>query len=109
MVCGYDPDQAQSTGGDTGSRSARSSHDQSGTTLVAEARPQQITDPDWVTAEPRPRLSYLGVAGVVAAILIAIGCLIFVTVVVLHRPVGAVQADAMSTRVVSVPDAAAVG
>jgi hypothetical protein len=79
-----------------------------GTTLVADARPQQIGEPDWVPAEPRRKLSYLGVVGLVTAILIAIGGLIFVTVLVLHRPIGTAQADALPAAVVSVRDAAAI-
>jgi hypothetical protein len=80
-----------------------------GTALVAEARPQHIGDPDWLPAEPRRKLSYLSVVGLVTAILIALGGLIFVTVMVLHRPIGTAQADAMPAAVVSVPAAAAIG
>lgn len=102
LACGYDPDLIQASRWNPGSPKAPA-----GTTLVAEARPQQMTDPDWVTPEPRRRLSYLGIAGLIGAILIAIGGLIFVTVMVLHRPVGSVQADAMPALHLSVRGAAA--
>jgi len=84
----------------------------SGMSDVAQARPQEMSDPDWAPAEPRRRMSYLGVAGLVAAIVIAIGTLILVTVLVLNRPIGTTQANAEGMpppASVSGPVAAATG
>jgi len=109
LACGYDPDRLQSSDRNPDSPPLHAPASHSGGTLVAEDRPQQMVDPDWVTTAPRPRLSYLRVAGLVAAILIALAGLIFVIVMVLHQPVGSVQADAMSVLALSVRDAAASG
>jgi hypothetical protein len=79
--------------------------------VVADARPQDMTDPDWATFEPPHRMSYLAVIGLIAAIVIAIGSLILVTVLVLHRPIGTTQANAsgLAPALVSGPAAAAAG
>ena len=83
-----------------------------GTSDVGQARPQAMADLDWVPAEPRQRMSYLGAAALVAAIVIALGTLILVTVLVLNRPIGTTQANAEGMPApasVSGPVAAAVG
>ena len=61
---------------------------------VDEAQPQEMQDPDWLAPAGRRRLSYLGVVGILVAILIAVGSVVWVTVLVLHRPVGTTQANA---------------
>ena len=78
---------------------------------VDDARPQTMTDPDWAPVEPRRRMSYLGVAGLIAAIVIAIGTLVLVTILVLNRPIGTTQANAAAIAPVAVsgPVAAAGG
>ncbi len=64
---------------------------------VEDARPQQISDPDWVQqAGPDRRLSHLATLGVLAAILVAVAGLVFVILMVLHQPVGATRSDALS-------------
>jgi hypothetical protein len=64
------------------------------TSGLTEARPQEMTDPDWVPVAARERMSYVGVIGLVAAIVIAVGGLILVMVLVLNRPIGTTQANA---------------
>ena len=139
MACGYDPDHLMPTGWTPGLASVGAVHRLAPVSSsvptavptpgprpttprpvaglltspgVADARPQEITDPDWVTLAPAKRMSYLGVIGLVAAIVIAIGSVILVTVLVLNRPIGTTQANAMGlapTAVVSGPVAAAAG
>ncbi|MGZ4695747.1 MAG: hypothetical protein ACXWCM_07150 [Acidimicrobiales bacterium] len=104
MSCGYDPEGLKPATWTAGSATAAAG----GTTTMArprtpvtasvveEARPQQISDPDWVPADPRRRLSYVATLGVLAAILIAVAALVFVILMVLHQPVGTTRADALS-------------
>jgi hypothetical protein len=109
MACGFDPEGLKPTGWvaptATTARAA-------GTTMapprpvvtatqVEDARPQQISDPDWVPSGPRRRLSYMATLGVLAAILVAVAGLVFVILMVLHQPVGSTQADALSLRPLS--------
>jgi hypothetical protein len=67
-------------------------------TLVAEARPQAMEDPDWVQAPVRSRLSYLGMAALLAVILAAIAGVVVVMIIVLHHPVATTSADALGLR-----------
>jgi hypothetical protein len=120
MACGYDPELLKPLGWVAPGPSVASAH---GTTTapprpvtaatpVEDARPQAITDPDWVQSAPRRRLSYVATMGVVAAILVAVVGLVFVVLMVLNQPVGTAQADAMSiapasSTALSVPAATA--
>ncbi len=121
MSCGFDPEGLKPTGWLAPASTATATV-ASGTTLapprpvvtataVEDARPQQISDPDWVQTGSRHRLSYLATVGVVAAILVAVAGLVFVVLTVLHEPVGSTQADALSLRpptaTLSVPVASA--
>jgi hypothetical protein len=104
MSCGYDPEGLRPAGWTAGSNGSASGGTATmapyravvATTVVADARPQQISDPDWVPAAPRRRLSYVATLGVLAAILVAVAGLVFVVLMVLHQPVGTTRADALS-------------
>jgi len=106
MACGYDPEGLRPTGWSAPTTMAASG----GTatmvaarpavtaTLVEDARPQEINDPDWVQHRPRRRLSYVATFGVLAAILVAVAGLVFVILMVLNQPVGTTRADALPFR-----------
>jgi hypothetical protein len=72
-------------------------------TTIADVRPQQISDPDWVQPPPRRRLSLLATAGVLAAIVVAVAGLVFVILMVLHQPVGTTRADTQAVVGLSAP------
>ena len=77
---------------------------------VGDVRPQAMADPDWLPEEPPRRLSWLGLAGIMVAIAVALGALVLVIVIVLHRPVGTTGADALAPRApLSEPVAAPAG
>lgn len=63
--------------------------------MVHEAKPQVMEDPDWVVTPPRGRLSYVGMAALLAIILAAVAGVVVVIVMVLHHPVGSTSADAL--------------
>ena len=67
-------------------------------TLVHEAKPQEMENPDWVKVPVKGRLSYLGMAALLAVILAAIAGVVVVMIIVLHHPVGTTSADALGTR-----------
>lgn len=101
MACGFDPEGLKPTGWIAPMATASGTtmappRPVVGATLVEDARPQAISDPDWVQSAPRRRLSYVATMGVVAAILVAVVGLVFVILMVLNQPVGTTQADAMS-------------
>src|SRR3954447_8525938 len=110
MSCGSDPEGLKPTGWlPPASTATASATVAAGTTLapprpvvttthVEDARPQLISDPDWVQTGSRHRLSYMATVGVLAAILVAVAGLVFVILMVLHQPVGTKQADALSVR-----------
>ena len=52
------------------------------------AGPQEMHDPDWVQAPPRGKLSMVAMIGLLAVVVAAVGGLIVVTLLVLHRPIG---------------------
>jgi hypothetical protein len=120
MSCGFDPEGLKPSGWMAPHPTIPPA---SGTTMapprpvvtathVENARPQQISDPDWVQTDPRRRLSYLATFGVVAAILVAVVGLVFVILMVLNQPVGSTRADAASlhpptSRTLSAPAATA--
>jgi hypothetical protein len=103
MGCGYDPTGARPAAGET----PVATRDGVGTwqaprppgdtrtgvtrvtTLVGPdaARPQEMRDPDWVEVAPR-RLPIPALVGLVAVVAAAIGALVLVTLIVLHRPIG---------------------
>jgi hypothetical protein len=60
------------------------------TTLVGPgaAQPQEMRDPDWVQAPPHRRLPIPALIGLLAVVAAAIGALVVVTLLVLHRPIG---------------------
>lgn len=60
------------------------------TTLVGPgvAQPQEMRDPDWVQAPPHRRLPIPAFIGLLIVVAAAIGALVVVTLLVLHRPIG---------------------
>ena len=109
MACGFDPAGLKPIGWKPGTPtpvSAATVAPQAAAlgataTLVQEARPQEIEDPDWVQAPARGRLSYLGMAALLAVILAAIAGVVVVMIIVLHHPVGTTSADALGLRAVT--------
>ena len=104
MSCGFDPEGLKPSGWITPQATAAVA---AGTTMapprpvvtataVEDARPQEISDPDWVQTGSRRRLSYVATLGVLAAILVAVAGLVFVILMVLKQPVGSTRADALS-------------
>ena len=69
-------------------------------TLVREAQPQEMSDPDWVQTAPKGRVSYLTMLGLLAVILIAITGVVVVILMVLNHPVGTTSADALGRSAV---------
>ena len=60
------------------------------TTLVGPgaAQPQEMRDPDWVQAHAQRRLPIPALIGLLIVVAAAIGALVVVTLLVLHRPIG---------------------
>ena len=106
MACGYDPEGLRPIGwsapttmaASVGTATMVAAPPAVTATLVEDARPQEINDPDWVQHRPRRRLSYVATFGVLAAILVAVAGLVFVILMVLNQPVGTTRADALSFR-----------
>jgi hypothetical protein len=108
--CGYDPEglrpagwTAESATSTTGGTATMAPPRPAVSAITVEdARPQQISDPDWVHQDgPDRRLTHLATLGVLAAILVAVAGLVFVILMVLHQPVGATRSDALSRVVPS--------
>lgn len=102
MACGFDPAGLKPTGWKPGTPTPVSAAHVAPeaaalgatATLVREARPQEMEDPDWVQDQVKGRLSYLGMAALLAIILAAIAGVVVVMIIVLHHPVGTTSADA---------------
>ena len=62
------------------------------------AGPQEMRDPDWVQRAERRRLPVPALIGLLAVVAVAIGALIVVTLLVLHRPIGTTGGGALQPR-----------
>jgi hypothetical protein len=120
MACGFDPASLKPTGWKPGTPTPVSvasvapeaaALGATTVTLVREAQPQEMSDPDWVQAPTRGRVSFLTMMGLLAVILIAITGVIVVILMVLHHPIGTTSADALGLpgSPLSGPVAAAAG
>ena len=106
MACGFDPAGLKPAGWKPGTPTPVSTATVAPeaaalgatATLVREARPQEIEDPDWVQTPVKGRLTYLGMAALLALILAAIAGVVVVMIIVLHHPVGTTSADALGAR-----------
>lgn len=105
MACGFDPAGLKPAGWKPGTPTPisaatiapRAAAMGATATIVAEAKPLVMQDPDWVQKPVRGRMSYLGMAGLLALILIAIAGVVVVIIMVLHHPVGTTSADALAS------------
>jgi hypothetical protein len=88
MACGYDPEWLKPAGWKPGPVLVGSgaAAPPPGSPLAYAPAPAPVA--------ARERMSYVGVIGLVAAIVIAVGGLILVMVLVLNRPIGTTQANA---------------
>jgi len=70
------------------------------TTLVGPdaARPQEMHDPDWVQQPAHRKLPLPALIGLLAVMAAAVGALIVVTLLVLHRPIGTTGGGALPAR-----------
>jgi hypothetical protein len=70
------------------------------TTLIGPdaARPQEMRDPDWAQAPAHRKLPIPALIGLLAVVAAAIGALVVVTLLVLHRPVGTTGGGALQDR-----------
>jgi hypothetical protein len=66
------------------------------------AGPQEMHDPDWVQAPPRGKLSMVAMIGLLAVVVAAVGGLIVVTLLVLHRPIGTTDDGSVGSHPVPV-------
>ena len=113
MACGFDPEGLRPTGWEapyptttkptmTGTNRVGSTATLVGPTARAaalvDARPQRITDPDWVRLQPRRRLSSWPRPACSPPSSSAVAGLVFVILMVLNQPVGTTRADALSFR-----------
>jgi len=107
MACGFDPAGLKPSGWKPGTPTPVSTATVAPgaaalgatATLVREAKPQQMEDPDWVQAPVRGRLGYLGMAALLAIILAAIAGVVVVMIIVLNHPVGTTSAGALGSAV----------
>ena len=76
------------------------------TTLVGPgaAQPQEMRDPDWVQAPAQRKLPIPALIGLVAVVAAAIGALVLVTLLVLHRPIGTTSGGTLQRRPEPVPN-----
>jgi len=70
------------------------------TTLVGPgaARPQEMRDPDWVQAPGHRKLPIPALIGLLVVVAAAIGALLVVTLMVLHRPIGTTGGGALDSQ-----------
>ncbi len=102
MACGFDPAGLKPGGWKPGTPTpvrstvtAPEAAPGATATLVREAQPQEMEDPDWVQEPEKGRLSYLGMVALLAIILAAIAGVVVVMIVVMHHPVATTSADAI--------------
>ncbi len=70
------------------------------TTLVGPgaAQPQEMRDPDWVQAPSQRKLPIPAMIGLLVVVAAAIGALVVVTLMVLHRPIGTTSGGDLQQR-----------
>jgi hypothetical protein len=70
------------------------------TTLVGPgaARPQEMRDPDWVQTPSRRKIPIPAMIGLIAVVAAAIGALVVVTLLVLHKPIGTTGGGTLQRR-----------